>query len=72
MTQKAIHSKFLVPTVSAIAFGIMVLIGVVYLAGKYPQPNNQAQASRSATASPGSAAPPNSDGRLWRVHVLLR
>jgi hypothetical protein len=72
MTQKVITSRFVVPTVSAIALAIVISIGAVYLINKYPLPPNQADAGRSAAAGGASAELPKADWRLWRVHVLLR
>lgn len=72
MTQKAINFKLVIPTVSAIAFGTIVLIGVVYLKDRYPLPIDRAEASQSVAGNRRSAELPGSDGRLWRIHVLLR
>jgi hypothetical protein len=72
MTQKAITLRFVIPEALAVAFGIIILIGIVYFTYKYPGPIDQADASHFITAGRGSAELPNTDGRLWRVHVLLR
>jgi hypothetical protein len=71
MTHKAITFKFVVPTVLAIALGIMISIGAVYLTGKHPVPIDQAEANHSVAGSGGIAQLPNPDGRLMRVHLLL-
>jgi len=71
MTQKAINFKFVLPTASAVAFAIIVLIGVVYLNDKYPLPVGQA-GSRQPVADSLRSAEPNAEKRLWRIHVLLR
>ena len=74
MTQRAITLRFVVPEVLAVAFGIIILIGVVYFTHKYPVPAVQAEANRAtATTSRGSAELSNPDLlQLWRVHLLLR
>ena len=68
MTHKAITLKFVVPT--AVALGIMLSIGAVYLNDKYFQ-INQAEANHFVPGSSGIVVLPNSDGRFSRVHVLL-
>ena len=70
MTQKAIDLKFVVPEVLAVAFGIIILIGIVYFTTKYPVAAPRAEANHAAAH--GSAELQNLDGRLWRVHLLLR
>jgi hypothetical protein len=67
MTHKAITLKFFVPT--AVALGILLSIGAVYLKDKYFQ-INQAEANLVA-GSNGIVLLQNSDGRFSRVHVLL-
>jgi hypothetical protein len=67
MTHKAITLKFVVPT--AVALGILLSIGAVYLKDKYFQ-INQAEANFVAGSS-GFVLLQNSDGRFSRVHVLL-
>jgi hypothetical protein len=69
MTQKAVTSKFVIPEVLAVAFGITILIGIVYLTGKYPVPVVRADADHSVAGSPDIAELPNL--RLSRVHLLL-
>jgi hypothetical protein len=71
MTREATTSKFVVQTF-AIALGIAISIGVVYLTAKYTVPTDQAEANHSAAGSRGSAELSNPDVRLWRVHLLLR
>jgi hypothetical protein len=68
MTHKAITLKFVVPT--AVALGIILSIGTVYLKDKY-FPINQAEADHSVAGSGGIDALPNSYARFSRVHVLL-
>jgi len=70
MTQKSITLKFVVPTVLAIAFGIMISIGTTYLKVKYI-PIDKAEANRSVAGSREIAELPNHDGRLSRVDLLL-
>ena len=70
MTRKMITVEFVVPTVLAIALGIVLSIGAVYLKNKY-LPINQAEANHSAASGLGIAELPNPDGRFSRVHVLL-
>ena len=73
MAQKAITLKFVVlPELLAAAFGIIILIGVVYFTQKYPVPTVRADANHSVASSRGSAASQAPDVRLWRVHLLLR
>ncbi len=72
MTQKAINLKFVVPEMLAVAFGIAISIGVVYLRDKYPVRIVQAEANHSVAGSRGSAELPNPDGRFTRVRLLLR
>ena len=67
MIHKAITLKFVVPT--AVALGIILSIGAVYLKDKY-FPINQAEANHSVAGS-GIDVLPNSDARFSRVHVLL-
>ena len=71
MTQKAITLKFVVPEVLAVAFGIVILTGIVYFTHKYPVLTVRADANRSVANSRGSAELPNPDGRLSRVRLLL-
>jgi hypothetical protein len=71
MTHKAITLKFVVPTMLAIALGIMLSIGVVYLTVKYLVLIDQSDVNRSAAGSRGIAELPNPDGKLSRVHLLL-
>ena len=47
MTQRAITFKFVLPELLAVALGILILIGMVYLTDKYPIPINHSDASRS-------------------------
>jgi hypothetical protein len=70
MIQKAITLK--VPTVLAVAFGTTISIGLVYMTSKYLVPVDQAKAHRTIASSSGSAGLPIPDGRLSRVHLLLR
>jgi len=71
MTQKTVTLKFIVPEALAVAFGIMILIGIIYLTHKYPVPTVQADAHHSAADSRGSAELQAPDWRLSRVHMLL-
>ena len=72
MTQRATTLKFVVPEMVAVVFGIIILIGIIYLTHKYPIPTVHADVSHSVAGSRGSAELPNPDVRLWRVHLLLR
>jgi len=71
MTHKVITLEFVVPTVLAIALGILCSIGAVYLTDKYLGPVDQAEANRSLAGSREIAELPNPDGRLSRVRLLL-
>jgi hypothetical protein len=71
MTHKAIILKFVVPTVLAIALGVMISIGAVHLTDKYPVPTDQAEANHSLAGTSGIVEVPNPDGRLSRVRLLL-
>jgi hypothetical protein len=71
MTQRAITLRFVAPEVLAVAFGIIILIGVTYFTHKYPVPAVQAEANHSVAGSREIAKLPNPDGRLSRVRLLL-
>jgi len=72
MTHKVITLEFVVPTVLAIALGILCSTGAVYLTDKYLGPVDQVvEANRSLAGSREIAELPNPDGRLSRVRVLL-
>jgi hypothetical protein len=51
MTHKVIALEFVVPTMLAIALGIMLSIGAVYLTDKYLGPIDQAEAHHSVAGS---------------------
>lgn len=51
MTRRAITSEFVVPTVLAIALGVILSIGAVYVADRYLVPIDQAEANYTATRS---------------------
>ena len=51
MTEKMITLKFILPEASGVAFGIIILIGIVYLTHKYPVPTVQTDANHSAAGS---------------------
>ena len=72
MTNKVITIEFIVPTLLAIALGIVLSIGAVYLTDKHLLPIDQPEANRSVADSRGFVELPNPDGRLSRVHLLLR
>ena len=72
MTQRAINFKFFLPTLSAVAFAIVVLIGIVYLKDRYPPFIARPAGHPSVADSGRHSESPNTDGRFWRVHVLLR
>ena len=71
MTQRAITLRFVVPEMLAVAFGIMISIGIVYFTHKYAVPTVLAEANHAAGGH-GSAELSIPDLQLWRVHVLLR
>jgi len=71
MIHKVITLEFVVPTVLAIALGILCSIGAVYLTDKYLGPVDQVEANRSLAGSHEIAELPNPDGRLSRVRLLL-
>ena len=71
MTHKVITLEFVVPTVLAIALGILCSTGAVYLTDKYLDPVDQVEANRSVAGSRETAELPNPDGRLSRVRLLL-
>ena len=50
MTKKVIAFEFVVPTVLAVALGVVLSIGAVFLTDKYLGPIDQAEANFSATA----------------------
>jgi hypothetical protein len=62
---KGVTSKFVVPTVFAIALGITISFGAV----KYLVPADQAEANHSVDDSRGIAEVPNP--QLSRVRLLL-
>jgi hypothetical protein len=72
MTNKVITIEFIVPTLFAVVLGIVLSIGAVYLTGKYLVPIDQTEANHSVAGSRGFVELPNPDGRLSRVHLLLR
>ncbi len=47
MTHKVITLEFVVPTVLAIALGIMLSIGAIYFTDKYLGPTDQAETHQS-------------------------
>jgi hypothetical protein len=51
MTHKVITLEFVVPTVLAVALGIMLSMGAVYLTDKYLGPIEQAEANHAAANS---------------------
>jgi hypothetical protein len=51
MTHKVITVEFVVPTALAIALGIMLSIGAVYLIGNYLGPIDRAEARYPAAGS---------------------
>jgi hypothetical protein len=72
MTNKVITIEFVVPTLLAIVLGIVLSIGAVYLTDKHLFPIDQTEANNSVARSRGFVELPNPDGRLSRVHLLLR
>jgi hypothetical protein len=50
MTHKTITLEFVVPTVFAVALGIVLSIGAVYLTDRYLGPIDQAEANYSHSA----------------------
>lgn len=51
MTRRVITSEFVVPTVLAVALGVVLSIGAVYVADRYLVPIDQAEANYAATQS---------------------
>jgi hypothetical protein len=51
MTHRVITLEFVVPTVVAIALGILLSMGAVYLTDRYLGPPDQPQAYRAAASS---------------------
>jgi hypothetical protein len=72
MTNKVITIEFILPTLLAIVLGIVLSIGAVYLMDKHLIPVDQTEANYSVAGSRGFVELPNPDGRLSRVHLLLR
>jgi hypothetical protein len=70
MTHKAINLKFVIPTVLAIALGIMISTNAIHFNDKYAVPIEQIDADHF-DASRGIAAWPNPDLQLSRVRLLL-
>ena len=71
MTEKMITLKFILPEALAVAFGIIILIGIVYLTHKYPVPTVQADANHSAGGSLRKRELPNRTDRASMAHALL-
>ena len=71
MTHKAITLRFFVPTVLAVALGIMLSIGSVYLIVKYVVLIDHAEADHSVAGSSGIAELPKPEERLSRVRLVL-
>jgi hypothetical protein len=69
MIHKATTLKFVVPEMLAVAFGIVILIGIVYFTHKYPVPTARADANHSAVSTRGSAESLNPG--LSRVRLLV-
>jgi hypothetical protein len=72
MTNKVITIEFIVPTLFAIVLGIVLSIGAIYLTDKHLVPIDQTEANHSVAGSGGLVELPNPDGRLSRLHLLLR
>jgi hypothetical protein len=68
MTNKVITIEFVIPTLLV----IVLSIGAVYLTDKKLVPIDQMQANDSVAGSGEFVELPNPDGRLSRVHLLLR
>jgi hypothetical protein len=71
MTHKVISLEFFFPTLLAIALGIMLSIGAVYLTVKYLVLIDQSESNRAAGDNRGVAEVSDPDGRFSRVHLLL-
>lgn len=71
MTHKAIALKFFVPTLLAVALGIMLSIGSVYLTVQYLVLIDHAEADHSVAGSSGIAELPKPEERLSRVRLVL-
>ena len=72
MTNKVIALEFVVPTVLAVALGIALSAGAIYLTDRYFFPVNQAEVNESGNSRRGMADAPNPDVRFSRVRLLLR
>ena len=59
MAQRAITFKFVLPELLAVALGILILIGIVYLTDKYPIPVSHSDASHSAAPERPERSKPN-------------
>jgi hypothetical protein len=71
MTRKVITSEFVIPTVLAIALGIMISTDAIHFNGKYAVPIEQMDANHFVASSRGIAALPNPEVQLSRVRLLL-
>jgi hypothetical protein len=71
MTHKAITLKFFVPMVLAVALGITLSIGSVYLTVKYLVLIDHAETDHSVAGSSGIAELPKLEERLSRVRLVL-
>ena len=67
---KMITFEIIVPTVFAVAVGITLSIGAVYVTERYLGPVDQLEANRFVADSRGIAEA-DPDRRLSRVHLLL-
>ena len=52
MTHKVITLEFVVPTLLAIALGVMLSVGAVYLIDNYLAPIDQAEAEHAVASGP--------------------
>ncbi len=72
MIEKVATQRYVVSEALAVALGIMILIGVVYLTHEHRLPAAQADANHPVAGASGSGELPAPDPRLWRLRLVLR
>jgi hypothetical protein len=72
MTNKVITIEFVIPTLLAVVLAIVLSIGAVYFTDMHLVPVDQTETNYSVAGGHGFVEFPNPDGRLSRVHLLLR
>ncbi|HLX16116.1 MAG TPA: hypothetical protein VKS24_13030 [Bradyrhizobium sp.] len=71
MIEKAATQRSVVSEALAVAFGIMILIGIAYLTHQRPAPTVQADVNHAVAGTSGGTELPAPDPRLWRLHLVL-